>query len=130
MRCLSKTLLLILFVLLHIDSVYSDTDIELGERLYVQCSGCHAPDYNRTGPLHCGLLGRKAGAVKEFVYTKAMKDSGIIWSKKSLDKFLTSPLKMIQGTSMGFSGIASAQQRQQLIAYLSQLDNDNAICKE
>jgi cytochrome c len=107
----------------------SDMDVRAGERIYTQCTGCHAPDYNRTGPKHCGILGRAAGGVKKFEYTKAMLNSGIIWTNETLDEFLTSPFNMIPGTSMGFVGIASKQERQQLIAYLSQLDEKNSLCK-
>lgn len=68
------------------------------------------------------------GGVKDFEYTKAMKNSDIIWTSDSLDKFLISPFRMVPGTSMGFVGISSALERQQLIAYLSQLDENNALC--
>lgn len=104
-------------------------DARAGERVYTQCTGCHAPGYNRTGPKHCGILGRPAGGVKNFEYTKAMKNSGIIWTSEALDEFLISPLKMIPGTSMGFVGISSAQKRQKLIVYLSQLNGNNTLCK-
>lgn len=119
---------LITMALVSVANAGTDMDVKLGEQLYTQCTGCHSPDYNRTGPMHCGLLGRAAGGVKNFEYTKAMKESGIIWSRASLDKFLASPLSMIPGTSMGFSGIASEQNRQQLIAYLMQLDKNHALC--
>lgn len=108
---------------------YPDTDVSAGKHIYVQCTGCHAPDYNRTGPMHCGLVGRVAGAVSGFEYTKAMKNSGIVWTSETLDKFLESPFAMVPGTSMGFSGMPSKQDRQQLIAYLTQLDDRNDLCK-
>ena len=115
--------------LVNIDTAISDTDVSAGKRLYTQCTGCHAPDYNRTGPKHCGILGRAAGGVKNFEYTDAMVKSGIIWTGETLDKFLTSPFDMIPGTSMGFVGIPSERERQQLITYLSQLDGSNMQCK-
>ncbi len=108
---------------------YSDKDVRAGERIYTQCTGCHAPDYNRTGPKHCGISGRSAGGVKKFNYTDAMKNSGIIWTRALLDQFLTSPFKMVPGTSMGFVGVASEQERQQLITYMLQLDENNLLCK-
>ncbi|MBL4711816.1 MAG: c-type cytochrome [Gammaproteobacteria bacterium] len=106
----------------------SDMDVREGKRIYTQCTGCHSPDYNRTGPKHCGILGRAAGGVKNFEYTKAMSNSGIIWTSATLNQFLLSPFNTVPGTSMGFSGIASERERQQLIAYLSQLDERNALC--
>jgi len=107
----------------------SDKDVRAGERIYAQCSGCHAPDYNRTGPKHCGISGRPAGGVKNFNYTEAMKNSGVVWTRESLNRFLKSPFKMIPGTSMGFSGIASEKERKQLITYMIQLNENNFLCR-
>lgn len=129
MRFFVKSAFLIICLLANMGGVIADTEVDAGERIYTQCTGCHAPDYNRTGPKHCGVLGRAAGGVKNFEYTKAMANSGIIWTTESLDQFLMSPFKMIPGTSMGFAGITSAQERQQLIVYLTLLDENNAICK-
>ena len=131
MKLLAQTVVLLILYLLYLININvatSDTDVDVGERIYTQCTGCHAPDYNRTGPKHCGIIGRAAGGVKNFEYTKAMTESGIIWTSETLDEFLISPFNMIPGTSMGFVGISSKQERQQLINYLSQLDKNNAIC--
>ena len=107
----------------------ADKDVSAGALIYIQCTGCHAPDYNRTGPKHCGISGREAGAVDGFNYTDAMKNSGVVWTRGSLEQFLKSPLEMIPGTSMGFAGIASSRERQQLTSYMLQLDEDNNLCK-
>lgn len=124
------SLLILLFCFaIGINQATSDTDASVGKHIYTQCTGCHSPNYNRTGPKHCGLLGRAAGSIKDFEYTEAMKNSGIIWTKETLDQFLSSPFKMVPGTSMGFVGIASAQERQQLIDYISGLDENNPLCK-
>lgn len=128
MRILIRLVFLIICTLATVANADLDMDVRAGERIYTQCTGCHAPDYNRTGPKHCGILGRAAGGVENFEYTKAMANSGIIWTSETLDEFLISPFAMIPGTSMGFVGISSVQKRQQLIAYLSQLDEKNALC--
>jgi len=110
---------------------YSGGDIEVtaGERIYIQCTGCHAPAYHRVGPKHCGLLGRHAGSEPEFEFTQTMKDSGIIWTKATLDRFLKSPLDMMPGSSMGFVGIASSRERAQLINFLGTLTETNPLCR-
>jgi cytochrome c len=36
-------------------------DPKAGEAAYSRCLGCHALEYNRTGPKHCGIIGRRAG---------------------------------------------------------------------
>jgi cytochrome c len=94
--------------------------IRQGEQVYARCQGCHALGYDRTGPHHCGLFGRRAGSVPGFEYSPAMKRSGIVWSAKTLDYFLADPRKAVPGTSMGYSGVRDPAERAALIAYLQQ----------
>lgn len=99
-----------------------------GEAIYARCGACHSLTYDRTGPRHCGLFGRRAGSVKGFTYSEAMKKSGIIWNAKTLDQFLANPMKMVPGTAMGYAGIPDPQDRADLIAYLKQA-GESDICK-
>jgi cytochrome c len=93
-------------------------DPKAGETIYSRCLACHALAYDRTGPRHCGLFGRRAGSVNGFAYSEPMKNSKTVWSDKTLDRFLASPLKAIPGTTMGYAGVDDAQERADLIAYL------------
>lgn len=97
-------------------------DATRGEAIYSRCLACHALAYDRTGPRHCGLFGRRAGSVPGFAYSTAMKNSKIIWDEKTLNWFLTSPMTDIPGTAMGYAGIPDAQERADLIAYLKKAD--------
>jgi cytochrome c len=87
--------------------------------VYERCQACHSLERNRTGPKHCGLLGRKAGGVADFSYSKALKDSGIVWDAESLDRFLENPFKAVPGTRMGYAGVKDPQERADLIAFLA-----------
>jgi cytochrome c len=91
-----------------------------GEALYARCQGCHSIERNRVGPMHRGLFGRQAGSVDGFNYSAAMKDSGIVWDETTLDTFLSAPRKLVPGTRMTYAGIADAQERADLIAWLKQ----------
>jgi len=91
-----------------------------GERLYTRCQGCHSLAWDRTGPRHCGVVGRKAGGVAGFDYSAAMRRAGIVWNEPTLDRFLADPLGTVPGTSMGYAGIADARERADLIAFLRQ----------
>lgn len=93
-------------------------DVKKGEELYGRCVACHALEYDRVGPRHCGLLGRRAGAVKGFAYSDAMQRSGLIWNEKTLDRFLADPMKAVPGTTMTYAGVPDAKERADLIAYL------------
>jgi len=103
-------------------------DARIGETIYSRCLACHALAYDRTGPRHCGLFGRRAGSVKGFAYSDAMKRSSIVWTEKTLDRFLANPLKMVPGTAMGYAGVASSKERADLIAYLKEA-NASAQCR-
>ena len=103
-------------------------DAVRGETLYAQCAGCHKLQENFTGPMHCGLVGRKAGSVPDFPYSEAMRSSGLTWDAKTLDEFLASPISYVPGTMMGFAGLHDAQDRADLIAYLQRAGSDPASC--
>ncbi|MGZ5036851.1 MAG: c-type cytochrome [Usitatibacter sp.] len=103
-------------------------DAKRGEEIYSRCLACHALAYDRTGPRHCGLFGRRAGSVPGFAYSDAMKRSGIVWNAKSLDRFIADPLKTVPGTAMGYAGVKDAKERADLIAYLD-AEGKSAECR-
>jgi cytochrome c len=103
-------------------------DAANGKAIYERCAACHALAYDRTGPRHCGLIGRRAGSVKGFDYSDAMKRSTLVWSAATLDRFLADPLAVVPGTSMGYAGIDNPQERADLIAWLEQA-NASPACK-
>jgi len=93
-------------------------DAARGRQLYEsRCIGCHSIEENRTGPAHKGVVGRKAGAVKGFDYSPALKSSRVIWNEKTLDRWLTNPEGLIPGQKMGFS-VPEARDRADIIEYL------------
>ena len=104
-------------------------DPKAGELIYSRCLACHALAYDRTGPRHCGLFGRRAGGVEGFEYSQAMQGSKIVWSGKTLDRFLANPLQSVPGTAMGYAGVTEPKERADLIAYLKQA-NASPQCEE
>ena len=94
-------------------------DLKLGQAVYARCAACHSFNYDRTGPRHCALFGRRAGSLKSFEeYSKAMKNAKIVWNAKTLDRFLTNPAKTVPGTSMTYAGVPDKAERAALIAFL------------
>ena len=102
--------------------------IRAGEAVYARCLGCHALAYDRTGPRHCALIGRRAGSVPGFAYSTAMKSSDIVWTARALDRFLEDPTRAVPGTSMGYAGVKDPAERAALIAYLRNA-NGTPECK-
>ena len=91
------------------------------------CAVCHTTSLGpgntviiKQGPSLVGVLGRRAGTGVGFGYTKALSDCGIVWDEAALDRFLTSPLTAIPGTTMPMP-VLDATNRLNLIAYLSTL---------
>ena len=98
-------------------------DAKAGEAIYERCAACHSLAQDRTGPRHCGLIGRRAGSVPGFDYSPAMKRSGIVWSEATLDRFLANPAATVPGTAMGYDGVKDRKERADLVAYLAAAGN-------
>lgn len=99
-----------------------------GKVIYERCQGCHSLAYNRTGPRHCGLFGRRAGSVPGFVYSSAMVKSNVVWNELTLNRFLISPTRMIPGTAMTYAGVPDPKERADLIAWLRIATVSRAEC--
>jgi len=106
----------------------STGDAARGAAIYGRCGACHSLQFDRTGPHHCGLIGRRAGSVPGFPYSRAMRASKIVWTPAQLDRFIANPLRAVPGTAMGYAGISDAQERADLIAYL-RAANDGPACR-
>ncbi len=105
----------------------SDGDPAKGAKVFKKCKACHYADAsgkNKVGPNLYGIVGRKAGTVEGFKYSKAMKAAsadGLVWTEENLDKFLKKPKKFIKKTKMSFGGLRKEKDRKNLIAYLKSL---------
>ena len=93
-------------------------DVQRGAQVYERCQACHSLERNRSGPRHCGLAGREAGAVEGYPYSEELRGSGIVWGEESLDRFLEDPFAAVPGTRMGYAGVKDPQDRADLIAFL------------
>jgi cytochrome c len=103
-------------------------DAARGEQVYARCMACHSLTENRIGPRHCGVFGRRAGAVPAFDYSPAMRRAKITWNERSLDGFLTDPIKYLPGTAMVFAGVPDPQERADVIAWLKAAGAGSAAC--
>lgn len=96
-------------------------DAAKGKMLFLQCTACHsvakgAP--NKVGPNLNGLFGVKAGTRAGFAYSPALAKAGFIWDDKKLDAFIAKPQAVVPGNRMAFGGVANADSRRAIIAYL------------
>ena len=104
-------------------SIANAADPVKGKKVFRKCVACHSlqEGKNKIGPPLYNLLGRKAGTVEGYRYSKAMKNSDVVWDEESLDKFLTKPRKFIPKTKMSFRGIKKKSLRDALISFFKQL---------
>lgn len=103
-------------------TAWADGNPAKGKRVFNKCKACHSlkEGKNKIGPSLAGILGRKAGSVDGFKYSKAMKGSGIVWTEETLEDYLKNPKKYVPGTKMLFPGLKKEADRENVIAYLKQ----------
>lgn len=107
------------------EELFASADAAAGEKLWRQCSACHALEAgkNGTGPYLLGVVGRDKGAVDGFKYSTALAGAEGVWEPANLDGFITNPKGYLPGTAMAYAGMKKPQDRANLIAYLASLSN-------
>ncbi len=100
----------------------AEADLAKGEKIFKKCKTCHSLEEGKKkqGPHLAGLFGRTAGSVEGYKYSKAMKESGIVWDEETLDAYLTKPKDLVPKTKMAFPGLKKEQDRIDIIAYLKE----------
>ncbi len=98
---------------------------ERGARLFRSCSKCHSvtPDSeNKSGPTFYGLIGRRAGSVPGYPYSRALAGSGIVWTEETLARlFELGPENYLPGTRMPFQRMPDPEERAELVAYIARV---------
>ena len=95
-------------------------EVAKGEKVFRKCKACHYMDKekNKTGPHLVNIIGRAAGAVEGYKYSKAMAGSGLVWDEATMAGFLSKPKKYLKGTKMVFAGLRKESDIADVIAYL------------
>ncbi|HEX8469743.1 MAG TPA: cytochrome c family protein, partial [Brevundimonas sp.] len=101
---------------------YNQADLENGARIFARCRACHSVTPNgpnMTGPNLYGVIGRVAGTHPGFNYSKPLKAAGFTWDDDRIDHWLTNPRTFLPGNRMSFPGLPNAEDRRDVIAFLS-----------
>ena len=105
------------------EEVFASADAGAGERVFGKCRACHKLDgTDGTGPHLNGVVGREVASVAGFGYSGNLKPVADVWSPENLNGFLENPKGYAPGTTMGFAGLRSVEDRANIIAYLQTTD--------
>ena len=97
-------------------------DVAHGEKVFKKCSACHmiaADGKNKIGPNLWGVIGRTAGAIDDYNYSKAMKAYAKEWTFGEMNSYLIKPQAYIKGTKMAFAGLRKEKDRASVILYMN-----------
>ena len=103
-------------------------DAAKGEQIFKTCGICHdiGPTAKiKVGPPLNGIVGRPWASWPGYSYSKGLQDGkakGNVWTVDMIEKWLENPRALVPGTKMIFPGLKTADQRANVIAYLSQFD--------
>jgi len=99
----------------------TESDVR-GAKLFRRCAACHTVTLdggNRAGPTLYGVFGRRAGAIADYNYSEALRESGLIWTEDTINQlFDLGPDSFTPGSKMPLQRMPSAKDRQDLITYL------------
>jgi len=111
----------------NIMAIFASTSAAEGEKVFKKCAACHSiaeGGKNKIGPALWGVLGRQAGSLPDYKYSKAMAAYGKKWSFEEMNGFLIKPKDWIKGTKMSYAGLKSEKERAAVILYMNENTNN------
>ena len=93
-----------------------------GEKVFKKCSACHmiaSGGKNMIGPNLWSVIGRTAGSVSDYKYSKAMVAYGKEWTFEEMNSYLIKPQKYVKGTKMAFAGLRKEKDRASVILFMN-----------
>ena len=107
----------------NIMALFASASTAEGAKVFKSCAACHSITEgggNKIGPALWGVLGRSAGSIPDYKYSKAMAAHRKNWSFEEMNGFLVKPKDWIKGTKMSFAGLKNAKDRAAVILYLNE----------
>lgn len=107
----------------NIMALFASTSAADGAKVFKKCAACHSVNKggaNKIGPALWGVIGRKAGSISDYKYSKAMAAHGKNWSFEEMNGFLIKPKDWIKGTKMSFAGLKNSTDIAAVILYMNE----------
>jgi cytochrome c len=105
-----------------IKSLLAMGDLGHGEKIFKKCSACHqiaSGGKNMIGPNLWSVIGRTAGSVSDYKYSKAMVAYGKEWTFEEMNGYLIKPQAYVKGTKMAFAGLRKEKDRASVILFMN-----------
>jgi cytochrome c len=85
-------------------------DAAAGKDVFKECMACHTVEAgkNKVGPSLAGVVGRKAGSIDGFKYSKPMhekSEAGFTWTPENLKAYVQAPKEVVPGGTMAYAGL-------------------------
>ena len=96
--------------------------------MFSSCASCHTVNKggaSTIGPNLWGVFDSEGASKTDFVYSDALKNSGVVWNEESLDEYLTNPSEYLPGGTMAFPGVAAEEDRKALLAFLAKVSTNS-----
>lgn len=114
-----------------VGSAQAEGDAAAGEKVFKKCKACHVVDSDKkkVGPSLQNVMGRTAGTMEGFKYSKAMVEAGeggLVWNEETVGEYVKDPKGYIKGNKMSFAGLKKEADVANVIAYLKQFSPEEA----
>ncbi|MGE6360985.1 c-type cytochrome [Psychrobacter glacincola] len=103
---------------------YTEGDADNGAIIYQDaCGQCHQLNagLNKKGPQLMNIYGAPAAELEDYTYSDGLKKSGWVWDAQTLDPYIADAEKAMLDSKMLSNPMPDAQERADVIAYLSTL---------
>ena len=110
-------------------TLFASVSLSDGEKTFKKCAACHSiakGGANKIGPALYNVLGRQAGSLSDYKYSKGMIAYGKKWTPQEMDGFLENPKGWVKGTKMSYAGLKNPKERAALILFLNK-NTDNPL---
>ena len=113
--------------------LYTEGDADNGAIIYQDaCGQCHQLNagLNKKGPQLMNIYGAPAAELEDYTYSDGLKKSGWVWDAQTLDPYIADAEKAMLDSKMLSNPMPDAQERADVIAYLSTLRAAAPVTKD